>query len=90
MIGRFAFETCKQLTEITLPEGVESIGADAFIECTNLKRIVLPASLTKIDKTAFMQTHTSQDLIDATYVVVEGSYAENFCQSYKLKIEYAR
>ena len=29
-------------------------------------------------------------MLDATYVVVRGSYADNFCQAYKLKIEYAQ
>ena len=55
----------------------------------NLERIVLPASLTTIDKTAFLKNPGSSEMIDATYVVVPGSYAENFCQSYGLKIEYA-
>lgn len=89
-IDAYAFRDCGYLTGITLPEGLESIDAYVFTGCTNLNRIVLPASLTEIDKTAFQMKSDSRELIPATYVVVPGSYAENFCQSYGLRIEYAR
>ena len=29
-------------------------------------------------------------MLDATYVVVRGSYADNFCQAYNLRIEYTQ
>ena len=80
---------CTQLTEITLPEGVETIRFGAFAGCTNLKRIVLPASLKEIRSGAFSLEYNSQELIPAVYVVVKGSYAENYCQTYGLTIEYA-
>ena len=84
-----AFEHCTQLTEITLPEGVEMIGFGAFAGCANLRRIVLPASLKEIKNNALSMEYNSQELIPAVYVVLKGSYAENYCQTYGLTIEYA-
>ena len=88
-IDSYAFEECKQLNEIELPEGIETVGYRAFNSCKNIKRIILPATLKEIDNTAFQKEVTNFVMIPATYVVVKGSYAENFCQAYGLKIEYA-
>ena len=38
-IGNSAFESCKNLQEITLPSSVTSIGNEAFYWCSNLKEI---------------------------------------------------
>ena len=38
-IGDSAFSSCRNLTEITIPEGVTSIGAYAFRDCSNLTKI---------------------------------------------------
>ena len=34
------FSWCEDLTEITIPEGVASIGSSSFGDCTGLRRIV--------------------------------------------------
>ena len=47
-----AFAGCRQLSAVTLHEGLESIGARAFCG-TSVSRIVIPASVSKIDATAF-------------------------------------
>lgn len=47
------FEGCDQLTEIILPESLESIGADAFKECTALRGIYIPDSVIWIGSEAF-------------------------------------
>lgn len=41
------------ITEITIPEGVTSIGDYAFYGCANLKKVNLPSSLKEIGKGAF-------------------------------------
>ncbi|KAK1742683.1 hypothetical protein QTG54_006280, partial [Skeletonema marinoi] len=41
-IGRFAFASCRQLTELDLPEGLETIEQSAFQYCQDLKRIAIP------------------------------------------------
>lgn len=53
MWWRGAFEGCKMLTSIVLPEGLQSIGDDAFMGCERLKSIALPASLKHIRGRAF-------------------------------------
>ena len=43
----------KNLTEIDIPEGVNSIGTCTFYFCTKLKEIVIPKSVSIIEKYAF-------------------------------------
>lgn len=51
-IGRDAFNG-SSLVKITLPSGLEKIGADAFYNSRYLKEINLPASLLEVDEDAF-------------------------------------
>ena len=52
-IGWDAFNGCRYLTDITIPNSVKSIEAYAFWECRNLKAIAIPKSVTNIDSRAF-------------------------------------
>ena len=52
-IGTEAFQTCKLITEVELPEGLTSIGRCAFQNCYGITRIEFPSSLTSISDTAF-------------------------------------
>lgn len=52
-IGERAFDGCRSLTSITLPDGVTSIGKSAFYFCRSLTSITLPNSLTSIGEFAF-------------------------------------
>ena len=88
IIGSGAFYNCGQLTEIILPEGVEQLKGYVFSGCINLKQIVLPKSLTEISRGSFFSGKARTDLIPVTYNVVKGSYADDFCKAYKLKIKY--
>ena len=56
MVFEYLYYDDESLTEITIPEGVEEIGADAFCGCRNLTKVVLPASLTEINNGAFEGT----------------------------------
>ena len=87
VIEVLAFDSCIRLTEVVLPKGIEEIRQCAFQGCTKLKRVVLPASLTMIDKNAFQISPADGKMIKATYEVVKGSYAENYCKSFKAKIK---
>lgn len=55
-IGEYAFRGCK-LTEISLPDTVESIGGSSFENCTNLKAFRVPASCTTIGSFAFSRCY---------------------------------
>ena len=50
-IGNCAFEGCIELTNITIPEGVTSIGNSTFLDCT-LTSIIIPNSVTSIGQIA--------------------------------------
>ncbi len=52
-IGSSAFQSCKVLTSITLPEGLTMIESYAFLWCQNLKKLSLPGSLKTIGMYAF-------------------------------------
>ncbi len=52
-IYEYAFYNCKHLTNITLPQDLESIGNQAFSSCGSLQFIILPENLTSIGSHAF-------------------------------------
>ena len=52
-IGNGAFEDCKSLTSVTIPDGVTKIDEYAFRGCENLTSITIPDSVTYIGEDAF-------------------------------------
>ena len=48
-----AFNGCKVLSSITIPNGIKSIGSSTFYGCSSLTSIVIPASVTSIGGYAF-------------------------------------
>ena len=52
-IGDYAFESCKSLTNITIPDSVTSIGSSAFSWCESLTGITIPDGVTSIGDYAF-------------------------------------
>ncbi len=52
-IGTESFRGCKELTSVTIPEGVTHIDVHAFDNCTGLKTVSLPSSLMGIGYAAF-------------------------------------
>ena len=52
-IGRCAFDSCSNLSDVTLPTSLQIIGQCAFNDCTALRSIQLPEGLTAIKEDAF-------------------------------------
>ena len=61
-IGDWAFDCCKGLTSITIPNSVTSIGSSAFASCTGLTSIEIPGSVTDIRHRAFNDCTSLKEL----------------------------
>ena len=62
-----AFYIAQHITNVTLPENLETIGENAFYNCLDLTEIVIPESVTSIGKYAF------SDCQNLTSVVINGN-----------------
>ena len=77
-----AFYKCYELTEITLPSSLKSIGEMAFFRCS-LKSLTLPDSLTLIGKDAFSYCYDLKELTIPESVTQIDEYAFYNCTSLK-------
>lgn len=69
-----AFEGNKKLTEVVLPDSLETISAYAFHNCSNLKTIEIPAAVTTIGGSAFAGC-TAMDSTLVVHAVYPPDYA---------------
>ena len=53
-IHSYAFEGCKSLTSVTIPDTVTIISNEAFIDCPTLKEVTIPDTVTTIYYEAFL------------------------------------
>ena len=79
-----AFQDCRSLTAVNIPETVESIGEAAFYGCTGLTNITIPAYVTDIGEFAFgyyYDANTDDDearIANFTITGYEGTAAEAY------------
>jgi hypothetical protein len=52
-INGFSFDEIKNITSVTIPNGVTSIGESAFAKCTSLTSVTIPNSVKSIGNSAF-------------------------------------
>ena len=76
-----AFYYCENLTGITLPDSVTSIGEYAFYYCTGLTGITLPDKVAKIDKGTFQNCSGLSNITIPDSVISIGDYAFYNCSS---------
>lgn len=76
-----AFFNCKQLTDITIPNGVKGIGDSAFWGCTALTNITIPGSVTDLDFGAFFCCDGLISVTIGSNVKNIGGYVFNNCSS---------
>ena len=67
------------LTDVTIPEGVQFIGGNVFFGCQNLQSLVIPASVTYMEKIS--------DNLNIVYRVQSGSYADTCLSAEKKRVE---
>ena len=79
-IPRGAFNECKTLVDITIPNSVTSIGDNAFMNCTSLTSVTIPNSVTSIGESAFAYTSLTSITIPNSVASIE-SYAFRNCTS---------
>ena len=63
VIGNSAFNGCKYLSRVVLPDTVREIRFYAFFKCTSLTAIELPASLETIDNNALLYCSKLTELV---------------------------
>ena len=71
--GTCAFDICKKLTKVTIPEGVTALSDYMFWSCENLAEISCPDSLKTIGDSCF--GHTGLAKVDLNKVETIGGYA---------------
>ncbi len=54
-ISRWAFNNCRNLTSISMPDSITSIGEGAFNYCVSLSNVEIPAGVTIIEYRTFYQ-----------------------------------
>ena len=79
IIGKQAFDGCKNLTSITVPDSVTSIGTYAFRLCTNLTSITIGDSVTIIAHQAFWKCTSLKSITIPNSVTSIGHQAFNSC-----------
>ena len=52
-IGHYAFQSCTNMTSVSIPNTVTSIGFYAFVSCSSLTSVSIPNSVTSINHNAF-------------------------------------
>ena len=74
-----AFEDCRGLTTITIPNSVTSIGREAFRGCTGLTSVAIPNSVTSIGQSAFDNCSGLTSVTIPNSVTSIGSWAFSGC-----------
>ena len=73
-IGKYAFQDCRALQNVTIGNSVTSIGDNAFQWCTSLTSVVIPDGVKSIGNLAFDECHSLTSLTIGNGVTsLEGS-----------------
>lgn len=77
----------KNLTKVTIPEGVVGIGEDAFRNCYSLEEVKLPNSLLSIEDMAFYSCSNLTNIVIPNGVKIIGRYAFRGCNGLTIYCE---
>ena len=78
-IGKLAFNNCRSLTEIIIPESVTIIDEYAFYSCESLTEIIIPDGVTTIGSYAFAFCRSLTKINIPRNITIMGSYAFEDC-----------
>lgn len=80
-IGPFAFQACRRVTSIKLPESITKIGKSAFDVCDKVLSLKIPSGVTAIEDETFYGCHSLKQLDLPAGVTRIGKGAFQFCTS---------
>jgi len=80
-IGISAFEGCRSLTSVTIPNSVTTIGASAFYSCTSLTSVLIGNSVITIGDHAFYSCTSLASVTIPSGVTTIGNDAFEYCDS---------
>ena len=75
------FEYCDNVTSVTIPKGVTTIGESAFMSCDNLKSIVIPEGVKEIKSSVFYNCDKLASVTLPSTLETIGSYAFYDCDA---------
>ena len=78
-MGNRAFEQCKSLQSVTIPNSVTSIGDEAFSSCESLQSVTIPNSVKSIGNRAFELCKSLQSVTIPNSVTSIGDGAFSGC-----------
>ena len=80
IIGYGAFIDCYQLTDLEIPEGLDTIGISAFSYCQRLGRIAIPLKSDMIEDDAFYGCPklTTVDLVGGIHLTIASLHLERW------------
>ena len=84
IIRRGAFESCRGLVNICIPDSVKEIGSVAFSHCISLRSVRLPRNLEKIGSGAFESCISLEAIYLPRTLLNIGSGAFLLCKSLKI------
>ena len=77
----FAFNGCKNITKVTLPNTFKSIDGSMFSDCKSLKEVILSPELERIGLEAFRDCNSLENFVIPTSVKSIGTMAFSRCSS---------
>lgn len=86
-IGAYAFNGCKRLTGVSIPDSVAKIGTAAFMSCTDMMTISAPSNIDKIGCLSLGYYFADGELKKASYLSVYGnadSAAGLYCSAHEV------
>lgn len=80
-IQDYAFEDCKAITSVSLPESLTSIGKRAFYSCSQLEHINIPQSIASIEQETFGHCYKLSEVSIPDNITYIGLWAFQYCNS---------
>ena len=76
--GKFAFESCENLTSVTLPRSLKTIDSSAFAACKSLSMITIPENVQVIGDYAFAACRnlTTITILEGVQLIDEFAFCE--------------